>query len=290
MLLNDVKKLTPLERLVYWVRERESIRLKKEAGEPKPFTDDTILQTYRFCNVRRMDDAVSKWLLSNWYTPYFDHPNMLAAVALARFFNLPSTLERITFPVFGCYAPSIPQYNPELMKNVLSTLKSRGDTIFNGAYMVSGGSGADKIESVVDYYVQPLVDDPPKIDPKSMRKTWEVIVSRYGFGSFMAGQVVADLRWAMGGSWSDKKKWAPAGPGSMRGINRILGRPLDKTYSPTEWLRVFVPYMGDVRARIPESISSRLEAHDLQSILCETDKMNRILNGEGTPKQRYKGT
>ena len=60
MLLSKVKSMTPLNRLVYFITEREAIRLKKEAGEPKPWTSDPILQQYRFCNVRRMDDKVSK--------------------------------------------------------------------------------------------------------------------------------------------------------------------------------------------------------------------------------------
>src|SRR6185312_10949115 len=107
-----------------------------------------------------MDDAVSKWLLSNWYTPYFDHPNMLAAVALARFFNLPSTLEAIMYDVLSS------QGDPwwDRMKGTLRIIKGRGETVFNAAYMVRGNDGEDKISSVVDFYVKPLVDDPPVID------------------------------------------------------------------------------------------------------------------------------
>ena len=44
MNIKDVVKLSPLDRLLYWIKERESIRLKKEAGEPKPWTDDEILR------------------------------------------------------------------------------------------------------------------------------------------------------------------------------------------------------------------------------------------------------
>ena len=76
-------KKDPKNRFLYWIKERESIRKKKEAGNPKPWTDDPILQNYRFCNVRRMDDTVSQWLLKNWYEPYFDHPNMLSAAGLS---------------------------------------------------------------------------------------------------------------------------------------------------------------------------------------------------------------
>ena len=47
------------DRLVYYINERESIRKLREAGYPKPWTQDKILQTYRFCNVNREDDTVT---------------------------------------------------------------------------------------------------------------------------------------------------------------------------------------------------------------------------------------
>ena len=48
--------------LFYWVAERERIRVRKESGQPFPWTDDPILATYRFCNVRREDDRVTIWV------------------------------------------------------------------------------------------------------------------------------------------------------------------------------------------------------------------------------------
>ena len=98
MKIEAVKKLSVSSRLLYWIQEREKVRQLKEAGAPKPWTDDEVLQRYRFCNVRRMDDKVSRWLFENWYQPNFDHPNMLLACALARFINLPASLEVIGFP------------------------------------------------------------------------------------------------------------------------------------------------------------------------------------------------
>ncbi len=58
-------KKDDLKPLLYFVHEREFIRLKKIAGSEPPYTDDPILGTYRFCNVRRADDRVSRWLTQN---------------------------------------------------------------------------------------------------------------------------------------------------------------------------------------------------------------------------------
>jgi hypothetical protein len=52
------------------------------------------------------------------------------------------------------------------------------------------------------------------------------------FGSFMAAQVVADLKYTpMLRRASDWHNWAASGPGSIRGLNLVRGRfPLDATW------------------------------------------------------------
>jgi hypothetical protein len=59
MNLDDVKKLSPLDRLCYFVRERHNIYLRRKAGKPKPWTEDPILQRNYFCNVYRELDKTT---------------------------------------------------------------------------------------------------------------------------------------------------------------------------------------------------------------------------------------
>ncbi len=279
MKIEQVAKLSPLERFLYWVRERESIRLRRERGLPKPWTDDTILQKYRFCNVRRMDDKVSQWLYQNWYKPYTNHPNALIACALARFINLPSSLVVIGFPR---------SWTPETTKRKLRAHRDLGNPIFNGAYMVRGNDGMDKIECVVDYYVQPLYDLRKQVNLDSMEETWKAILPSYGMGSFMAGQIVADLRWAVTGSWNDRFEWAPMGPGSLRGLNRLLGKPLKTPTKQEEFCRKLYELIKECRKHLPRSIFSRLEAMDFQNCLCEYDKYERTLFDGRRPKALFR--
>lgn len=274
-----------MERLLYWIRERESIRLKKEAGEPKPWTDDDILQRYRFCNARRMDDKVSRWLLENWYEPYRDHPNTLYAVALARFVNLPSSLVLVT-PFL--YHDDLPHWGS--IRTVLRKAKEKG-AVFNGAYMVRGNTtiSEDKIGTVVDEYIGALVKANVNVDTSSMERTHERIAAVYGFGSFMAGQVVADLRWAMSGEWTDRMTWAPMGPGSLRGINRLCEKPIKASMSAEEFLGKLRGVKETCYKKLPVGIMHRIELMDLQNCMCEYDKYNRALSGEGKPKMLYAG-
>lgn len=273
-----------LDTYLTFVAERESVRLKKEAGEKRPWTTNPIIQQYRFCNIRRMDDTVSHWLLTNWYEPYFSHKNMLVAVALARFFNQPSALEYITYSVFG--DKIFKEVNFHNVEAIMRDLKKRGEKIWNSAYMVRGVEGKDKVESVIDN-VKPLIT--LHLDTSSMQATWKQIKSCYGFGSFQAGQVVADLRWAVTGEWSDKLTWAPLGPGSSRGMNRLHNRPIDFPLKQEQFEDELIHLTGIINDQLPKSLTSRLESIDIQNSLCEADKMFRVLNGEGRPKQLYKG-
>lgn len=277
MKIEQVRKLKPLDRLCYFVQERESIRLKKEAGEMAPWTTDEILQRYRFCNVRRMDDKVSRWLLENWYKPNFGHPNILLACALARFINKPESLEQIGFPL---------QWEPERIKKVLRSYRDWGNTVFNGAYMVRGNDGMDKIECVVDWYVAPLRK--MKIVTDTMQGCWNVVLASYGLGSFMAGQIVADLRWAVPGEWDDRLTWAPMGPGSKRGMNRLRGRDSNAPLRQEQFLGELQQLMEIFKRQLPPKMMNRLEAIDAQNTLCEIDKYSRALLGEGKPKQIYR--
>lgn len=279
MNLNKIKHLSPLNQLVYWIKERESIRLKKEGGKKAPWTDDPILGTYRFCNVRRMDDKVSRWLMTNWYRPNFNHPYMPQAVALARFVNKPESLILLTDEVFSRSKPDWIK-----VKAILRKRKEAGEVVWNAAYMVRGQDGADKIASVVDSNVKTL---DAEIDRTSMENTCKAINACHGFGSFMAGQVTADLRWAMQGTWKDKMTWAPIGPGSRRGMNVLQGRSPFSPLNQAKFLKELKELHKTLCKEVDSKIMERLELHDVQNCCCEFWKFNRTLTGQGKPKQLY---
>jgi hypothetical protein len=288
MLLSEVRKISsPYMRLCYWIVERELIRWRKEEqGWGTPYTDDSILTQYRFCNVRRMDDRVSRWLYDNWYTPHFGHKNMLPACALARMFNLPFTLGAFTPSVFGRAGAPVDLW---AIHHIVHGLKKAGHRTFNAAYIVPPDREVkDKIDAVLDLYVKPLCGpEAPCVVTRSMEATWNRLRTCRGFGGFLAGQVVADLRWAVAGTWADRHHWAPMGPGSKRGLNRVKGRPSTAPLSQKWFIQEFTPLCDKLRADLPGEITKKLEAHDIQNCLCEFDKYERCLWGEGTPKQLY---
>src|SRR5690349_5115423 len=82
--------------LKHWITEREHVRVAREEGKRKPWADNPIIRNYRFCNARRMDDKVSRWLRDSWYDDTQDAQTLLIAAALARMINWPESLSLIT--------------------------------------------------------------------------------------------------------------------------------------------------------------------------------------------------
>lgn len=287
MRVAEVKKIDDVyERVLYFVRERESVRLKKEAGLARPWTDDERLLDGKFTNVRRMDDFVSRWLMDHWYLPHWDHPNIYTACCLARLFNLPRILDIITPDVF-----TLTKYEPPDWERIRTKVAAAWGTgpVFNSAYIVSGEKGKDKVTSVLDW-VRAIHADPPPVDRDSMEATWRELCGRRGFGSFTAGQVVADLRWAATGSWKDRGSWASPGPGSKRGIERLLTNSYETEVPAHDWPAEFAKWIRVCRDRLPRSITDRLEAIDYQNMLCDhVDKSERLLWDQGRLKNRYDG-
>ena len=50
------------DKFVWFIKERESIRVKKESNEPRPWTEDEVLDKTKFTNIFRQDDRVSKFI------------------------------------------------------------------------------------------------------------------------------------------------------------------------------------------------------------------------------------
>ena len=84
-----------IEHVLYFVWEREAIRIAKENNYEGELTKDPILKQYRFCNVRRQDDRVSKWIINNVLSRDFE--DMWFAAAICRYVNWPPAIANLLF-------------------------------------------------------------------------------------------------------------------------------------------------------------------------------------------------
>jgi hypothetical protein len=242
----------PTTRFVAVMHEREAIRLRREQGLPLPWTSDPILQTYRFCNIRREDDAATQWISNHWREPHQDDPDLWFAMVIARFVNWPDTLAELGYPV---------PWGPEHFLAVMNARKARGEVCFGPAYNISnGGSTTPKAEHLVQQVFGPLWQRHKRLRPiedDSLLSFYGRLKQMPGFASFMAAQVVADLKYVSPLKHArDWATFAAPGPGSKRGLNRVLGRKVDAPWrSDTAWHDQLILFRTKMRRCLPKLTS-----------------------------------
>lgn len=111
-----------------------------------------------------------------------------------------------------------------------------------------------------------------------------------GMGSFLAGQVVCDTKYTkLLVNSVDWMEWACSGPGSKRGLNRVMNHPVDQVWQESMWKTCLDDLKAAIDPLILEAGMPPLHAQDLQNCLCELDKYERVRLGEGVPRNRYLG-
>lgn len=270
--------------LIKFIIEREKVRINKEVKKlPPPWTKDPILQQYRFCNVHREDDRVTRWIASNWRNPNSADPDLWFAMAVARLVNWPPTLAAIGYPV---------PWDVASATKAVNLLKSNGDKVFTSAYIVStNGVKSDKWEYVSKEILNTMWAFRGELRPyDSLEYFYNKLRQVKGMGSFLAAQIVADMKYVepLLHSADDWWTFAASGPGSRRGLSRVTGRVVDSPWKEWEWHMTLITLLNEVNKELKRSPVSRLHAQDLQNCLCEYDKYMRVKLGEGRPRQNYK--
>lgn len=276
--------------LYEFMRAREYIRLRKEAGDPWPWTEDVILQKYKFTNVHREHDRTTRQFNDEFYSQHQDSPMgvQLLNCAMFRYFG---TIE------FARSAGWQRTFRPGHLKNLAKVRLSEGKRVFTGAYRITtGGMPGPKHNTVVDRFlagVWEASDDLVRIMRRT--KSWEATIERLskvrGFGGtgFMAKEVILDTMFTS--IWDelpeDYNTWCPAGPGARRGINRLReDRATDAGMTPQFALERMLEIFTQAPKYWPEEWPA-LSLHDIQFQLCEFDKYERTRLGEGRPRSRY---
>lgn len=283
-----------IEEFTDFIAERQRIQYRKSDGEPKPWTQDRILQMYRFCNVQREDDTETIWIAKNWREPYQNRRELWFLLLVARFLNWHPTLTELD-------PKKILRLDVEHIRHRLKTRFGRGDKVFTGAYTVStNGVSMNKIDYVCDEVFAPAAEvvqtskgSIPWPNGATLEEVAGHLVLLPGLSTFMAGQIVADLKYALPYVWAtDWATFAVPGPGSRRGMNRVCDRPTPASWPGDTWREA----MKELRAEIDWPLKRKLDdesyglhAQDVQNCLCEFDKYERVRLGEGKPRSTYNG-
>lgn len=273
---------------------RELVRRAKEMGAPPPWTQDPILQKYRFCNVYREDDKVTRWvrqhITEKRYSDYF-----LAALILARWFNRISTMERLVLDGEDLYGAN---YSADKVRARLEGVAP----IVTAAYVIKTPNGMNKLDGLLWAYdkVRPATFDIAYSMlrdqvPWTLERATKTLAEYPYLGPFMAYEIVTDLRHSrLLMEAPDILTWANPGPGCARGLSRMVSddpntfsRSSKKDVETMMTLMQNLLYFANKENLRPDP-NRPWEMREVEHTLCEFDKYERVRLGEGEPKQLYK--
>jgi hypothetical protein len=275
----------------FWLaRERQVMKRKREALLPPPWTDDYVLANFRFCNVHRREDKVSKWIIENIYEPLGHDPKVFMSAYVARWFNKIETLDLIKDEMLG-------DFDLEKMHEILHPVFSQGNPIFGSAYIIQSPTGSNKLDGILW-----AIGNVTKrwhegceiaMTTDSMEETHTWLSQFPHMGPFMAYQVVCDLTYTPVLSYArDRMTWTCAGPGAARGLSWLVFDREDgfnyngaKDQLLMKELMQRVLKMSNDEAHWP-SIWGAWELATVQHWSCEYDKWRRGHAG-GSLKRRY---
>ena len=281
------------ERFYKFMDKRERIRLRKENDMPWPWTDDPILQTYKFTNVKRAHDRTTKWFWKNVLDPNHNKPKeyLLFNCALFRYFGTVEFSEAI-----GGWTELWAEHK-EIIRDIAKSRLEKNQKVFTGAYVITNqGIKAPKQDVVIDEFLTPLwYKLPDLVKIASDTQSWEAVAKRMmklkGFGGtgFMTKEVLQDaIHTSVLADCTDRNRWCPIGPGARRGLNRVYDRAVKSKVPDAQMLEEMRELWKMQTLRWLNWHWHELELHDIQFQLCEFDKYERVLHGEGRPRNRYR--
>jgi len=256
-----------------FAHERIEIWKKKVSGSLPPFTDDTILQKYRFCNVFRefdkqtiaihsmlnlMRNDFALWLLNMFYCRMVARPETIETVGLLSFNPIQnrSLYDRLM-------ASARPRYGTPYVFPVSTIMKSVTPTreLFICEHLPSiMRSVADEIES---WESMSVVDGVKKILP-----TFKFNLE------FLWTEVLIDVAYQFPDRINLFGRF-PIGPGSMPTMRLIDARskPIDVAMRLAS-----IPFDSGITI---DSAPLRLSTENWEGIGCEFRKYTNLKNGKG---------
>lgn len=279
-----------------FVVDRYLVHLNKDYyQQPKPWTNNPILQNYKFTNVRREHDKTTIYLL-NMLAEHEDDSlaNKAMNIILYRLFNKIETSQLIGWVDFD-------EYDDELMRAKLGNAPA-GFNYFTNAFYTVGMRQAFKRqypEEAFEPIILPrvcsdLYEEIPYCVFRSATPQ-EVINSLKqidGVGNFLAYQIFVDLTYLEEFLWSENE-FTVSGPGCMKGLSELFVDRGGLTYDELLfWLRDNCPITPETCQELMVDLPEwdrRMNIMSLENCMCELSKYVRAAEGRGGPKNKYNG-
>ncbi len=256
----------------WWISDRLAIMEHKNRGDPKPWSQDKTMQSIYMCNVRREDDKVTKWI-RGVYEAFGHIATAEVNMIMARYVNKPESLAIMDWPW--------PKWRPGTWTARMSVKGAWG-----GAYIVStNGRPMPKHEYIGGLLEHLWLHFEHHPLPSTLAGAHVALMRLQGLGSFMAAQVLADLKNTKGHRLVFAPDWqyfSAHGPGSLRG----LGWYFDHRITPS----MYEGAIGEAWVDLPSHLAEEVGCmQNLQNCFCEFDKYMRVSTGTGRSKRKYEG-
>jgi len=303
-----ISPLSPIETTevydTYWkfAALRQDAFFNKIENKGYPWSNDSIINTYRFTNVYRAADRVSQYLIRDViYSPEFsDSPNeVLFRILLFKLFNKIDTWELIRSEI---RIPNYEEYDFDRYNEVLNEAFTAGETIYSAAYImpsVKSSFGYLRKHSNHLKLIEFMLENnfAEKLSQaKNMQSAFEIIKSYPGLGNFLAYQLLIDINYSTIINFSESEFVMP-GPGALGGISKCFKNTAG--LNEKEIIKMVTDRQEIEFERLGLSFKSlwgrKLQLIDCQNLFCEVDKYSRVRhpdimgNSKRTRiKQKYK--
>jgi len=266
-----------------FARARHKIYLQRTAGKSPPWTDDPILQRYRFTNVFRELDATTIWFAKNLRHPLRNSVEVLPATVVFRWFNRVTTGEAVK--------QNKNYLNPAALRKAVAKLKPPYVTSAFMVYttslhdrLIAAGLEPTKVNGVL-MAIEIWYDkhkDWRKFNCRTLQEAHAWMKSEC-LGDFMAYEVISDLAHTkLLGSAEDIMTWANFGPGASRGIELLAGSGVHQLDVARELLK-----LSQNKKNWPAEWPG-WTMREVEHTLCEYYKYTKAVNGEGRPKEIFR--
>lgn len=266
----------------YWhfVGERQQIFDRRSRGEAPPWTTDTILGRYKFCNVYRAADRVSQYMIRDVCYGGATGKDLAFQIAAFRTFSRIPTWEMLKDDLGG--APTVEDLASGRFENALTAIRDSGSKIYTGAFILCANDAYGRrikhlnhVEMFKAMFVNGDLYE-RVISASSLEAVYNALHAYPLMGDFMSYQTAIDLNYSQLIDFSEND-FTKAGPGALRGIAKVFASTRGMT--PEEVIMWMVEHQAEETARLGIDFSGLygrpLQAIDCQNCFCETDKYLR---------------
>lgn len=283
ILTNKTKPKFSVAYNTYWkfATERQNVFFKRFNEESYPWTNDRILDQYKFTNVYRAADRVSQYLIKNViYKGSQKSEEIFFRLILFKTFNLISTWE-VLESEFGKI--SFRDYSFKRYDKVLSKVKQNKIPIYSAAYIMASGKpnfGYERKHQNHLRLIELMMKEkvPYKLQHcKTMNEAYNLLHLYPTIGDFLAYQYVTDVNYSTLTNFSEMD-FVKAGPGAKDGIVKCF-KDFGE-YSFEDIIRLMADNQEQEFERLNLSFKNlwgrNLQLIDCQNLFCEVGKYARV--------------